>query len=227
MIVSTMKDDVQKQVLVNAEYHNSDTNFLNPFADLVSFEKNPQYFSVGVVDIVNSTNITANLSLKDASLYYSIFLNSMADIVKRTDGRVIKNIGDSLLFSFQKYQDSSNSKKLDKILECGLNMIDARDAINERLLHFELPELNYRVSADYGCLLVADTKISFSKDLFGSPVNTCSKINRKTIPNTMVIGQNLQQHVKPNKKYHLEKINTYVLLAKKRYDIYKVERKVH
>ena len=125
-----MKDDIQKQVLVNAKYHNMDTNFLNPFNDLVYFEKNPQYFSVGVVDIVNSTNITANLSLKDASLYYSIFLNSMADIVKRTDGRVIKNIGDSLLFSFQKYQDSSNSKKLDKILECGLNMIDARDAIN-------------------------------------------------------------------------------------------------
>lgn len=151
----------------------------------------------------------------------------MAEIVRTCGGNVIKNLGDSLLFYFQKYHNSSDSKKLNKILECGLGMIDAHNVINERLLYFSLPEVNYRISADYGCMLVADSKISSSKDLFGSPVNTCSKINHKALPNTMVIGNNLHEQVKSNKRFHFEKINSYITLDKKKYGIYKVERKIN
>lgn len=221
-----MKKNIQKQVLDNARDHKNNEKVTSS-DHLVSFGKKPQYFSVGIVDIVNSTNIMANLSLKDSGFYYSIFLNSMADIIRKSGGHVIKNLGDSLLFSFQESQDSLNSKKLHKILECGLNMIDVHNTINERLLYFELPEISYRVSADYGCMLVADTETSSGKDLFGSPVNTCSKINHKARPNTMLVGKNLYKHVKSNKNFCFKKINSCILLANKRYDIYKIERRIH
>ena len=105
-----------------------------------------------------------------------------------------------------------------------MNMFDAREIINERLLDYNLPELNYRISADYGCILVADSKTSFNKDLFGSPVNTCARINPLAFPNTMVIGQELYQHVKTHKGYEFNEIDPCILLAKKRYQIYEVKR---
>ena len=221
-----MKNNIQKQIPIDSKRKKMAKN-INLLNTIVSFTKKPQYFAVGIVDIVNSTNITANLPLSDSGFYYSIFLNSIADIVKKSGGNVIKNIGDSLLFSFQEYQNSSDSKKLIKMLECGMGMIDAHNAINERLLYFDLPEINYRVSADYGCVLVADTKLSSSKDLFGSPVNTCSKINHKALPNTMVIGCNLHEQVKSNKKFHFEKINSCIILGNTKYGIYEVERRIN
>ena len=218
-----MKKDFQKQLLDNflagkikPEINSSD--------NLVTFSKKPQYLSIGIVDIVNSTNITANLSLKDSGFYYSIFLNSMADIVRKSGGIVIKNIGDSLMFSFQKNPNLTDSRKLNKMLECGLNMIDAHNAINERLLYFDLPEISYRVSADYGPMLVAHTKISPIKDLFGIPVNSCSKINHKALPNTMLIGEALHKQIKSFRGFNFKKIDSYILLANKRYSIYKINR---
>ena len=219
-----MKEDFQQQELVNNSYCNITSKLRNTLDEVVSFSGIPQYFAVGFVDIVNSTNITANLSLKKACLYYSEFLNSMSIIVKASYGIVIKNIGDSLMFYFHENKSYTNNQSFGNIIRCGMNMINARDVINERLLYFDLPELNYRISADYGCMLIANSKTSFNKDLFGSPVNTCARINPLAFPNTMVIGQNLYQHLKSNKEYDFEKINTCILLAKKRYDVYKVKK---
>jgi adenylate cyclase len=219
-----MQENIKNLSLVDTSYANIESKIFNALDDIVSFSGTQQYFAIGFVDIVNSTNITANLSFEKASLYYSTFLNSMSVIVKACRGVVVKNVGDGLMFCFQENQNSSDKHVFANILECGLNMIQARDIINERLLYFELPELNYRISADYGCILVADSKTSFNIDLFGSPVNTCYKINNLAYPNSMVIGQNLYQYGRSIKGYDIQKISTCILLANKRYHVYKVRR---
>jgi len=219
-----VKEDIKKQSLVYTSYHNIESKLLNALDDIVSFSGTPQYFAVGSIDIVNSTNITAKLSFENTSLFYSIFLNSMSVIVKACGGVVVKNIGDGLMFYFQENQNSSDKHIFINMLECGLNMLYARDMINEKLLYLDLPELNYRVSADYGGIMAADSKTSFNKDLFGSPVNTCYKINKLAYPNTMVIGQNFFKHGKSIYGYDLQKINTCILLAKERYEVYEVKR---
>lgn len=217
-----MKEKNKKQGLVST-CHNIESRLVNALDDIVSFSGIPQFFAVGFVDIVNSTNITANLSFVKASLYYSIFLNSMSVIVKASGGSVVKNIGDGLMFYFQENGNSSGNKVFTNLIECGMNMIDVRDLINERMLEFDLPELNFRVSADYGCILVADSKTSFNKDLFGSPVNTCYKINSLAYPNTMVVGQTFYQHAHSIHGYDLKKISTCILLARNRYEVYEVK----
>src|SRR6267378_2828857 len=55
---------------------------------------------VGIVDIVNSTRITSKLVNDKLCKYYSIFLNTMADITRDFGAKVVKNIGDSLLYYF-------------------------------------------------------------------------------------------------------------------------------
>jgi adenylate cyclase len=219
-----MKEEIEKQSLANASYRKIELKLLNALDDIVSFSGSPEYFAVGFVDMVNSTNITAKLSFENASLFYSVFLNAMSVVVEASGGIVIKNIGDGLMFCFQENQNSSDKQVIPNMLECGLNMITSRDVINERFLNLGLPELNYRISADYGCILAADSKTSFNKDLFGSPVNTCYKINNLAYPNTMVIGQNFYQHGQSFNEYDIQKISTCILLAKERYEVYEVKR---
>lgn len=51
------------------------------------------------IDIVDSTRTTSNLdNPQKIRKYYSIFLNSMAAIARGGGAKIIKNIGDSLVF---------------------------------------------------------------------------------------------------------------------------------
>ena len=74
---------------------------------VVDFSGEPKQYCVGFVDIVNSTQISAHLKQEKMSKYYEIFLNSMANIVEKFGGFVIKNIGDSLLYYFPESSNSS------------------------------------------------------------------------------------------------------------------------
>ena len=102
----------------------------------ISFSGIPQNFAIGFVDIVNSSNITAKLTYRKASMYYSTFLNSMSVVVNASGGKVVKNIGDSLMFYFKGEGDLSHRTNFTRILDCGINMIHARRTINEKLNQF-------------------------------------------------------------------------------------------
>ena len=55
-----------------------------------------------------------------------------------------------------------------------------------------MPNLSYRISADYGRVEVARSQSSpDTDDLFGSTMNVCAKINSMASVNGMVIGSDL------------------------------------
>src|SRR4030067_1047177 len=85
---------------------------------VVNFLETSQNYCVCLVDIVDSTKISASLTQQKLSKYYEIFLNSMAQIVEKHGGFVIKNIGDSLLFYFPDSSESSKSYDFKNCLEC-------------------------------------------------------------------------------------------------------------
>jgi len=192
--------------------------------EIISFSGISEYCCVGIVDIVNSTNITARLSHEKVCMYYSIFLNTMSNFVKGFGAVPIKNIGDSLLYYFPKTSDSDNRHAFQEVLDCGMMMIDTRNVINEKMYENELPDLDYRISADYGCIMMADSMTSVNKDVFGSPVNVCDKINSMALPNTMVIGSDLYQHVKDKQDYYFKEIRACTVGHKHKYPIYSVRR---
>jgi two-component system response regulator ChvI len=155
---------------------------------------------VGIVDMINSTKITADIrNSEKVGKYYSIFINTMAAIARNASAVVIKNVGDSLIFLFPKTSDSSSSNKaaFKDVLECGLTMQAAYNAINEKYYEEDLPSVNYRISADYGKVEIAKSGPSPQiYDVFGPTVNMCAKINSKAPPNGMIIGGDLYQMVK-------------------------------
>ena len=109
--------------------------------------------------------------------YYAIFLNSMATIIRNFGAKIIKNAGDCLIYYFPKTSDSKNKMAFKDVIECAITMVSAHHIINARLYESKLPSLDFRISADYGSLSIAKIASSASRDLFGSSMNICSKIN--------------------------------------------------
>lgn len=191
----------------------------------ISFTGVSKHCCVGVVDIVNSTAITAKLSNAHMCEYYSIFLNAMSKIVRSYGATVIKNLGDSLLYYFPNTRDGEDEFALAEVLDCGLRIMDSHKIINHILAESGLPPLDYRISADYGMVSIASlTSNTDSEDMFGPTVNLCSKLNGAANPNSMVIGGDLHQLVRGVKSYEFIPIGHYILGLKLNYPAYLVRR---
>ena len=104
---------------------------------LVAFSTQTKSYCVGCVDMVNSTNIASRLTQKQLSAYYEIFLNSMSKIIGKFGGKVIKNVGDCLLYCFSGLEDSQEVMK--KSLDCGLGVIESHPIICKQLESKGLP----------------------------------------------------------------------------------------
>lgn len=189
---------------------------------LVGFLTKSQNYCVGCVDIVNSTKISASMPYKNLSGYYEIFLNSMSKIIGRFGGKVIKNVGDCLLYYFPKSVDLSKSDGYTSCLDCGLAMIEARQVICQQLALKKLPCISYRISADCGRVLVMNTTESTSIDLIGPPLNMCTKINHCADHNEFVIGGDLYEMVKKTTGYRFSQVPSCNVGFKQSYPVYKV-----
>ena len=154
-------------------------------------------YCICVIDIVNSTLITKELTNSEKiRIYYSIFLNTMASIIKQHNGKVIKNAGDCLIYYFPRTVHLTNESAFQDVIECGLAMIHANSRVNLCLNKNGLPNVNYRISANYGKVELATSTNSNVIDLFGPTVNMCSKINPLASPNEMVIYKDLYDVIK-------------------------------
>ena len=190
---------------------------------MVAFSGLTKSYCVGIVDMVDSTKISAEMNEMEWCRYYEIFLNSMAKILPRFGGKVIKNQGDSLLYYFP---ESSKARKYGfmSCIESSLAMIEEHDAICEILKKEGLPCLNYRVSADYGKVVIMKSNNSFSPDLIGPPVNMCAKINHLAQPNGVVIGADLYQNVKELNDYRYSQKKSFSVGFKFSYPVYSITR---
>ena len=187
---------------------------------------------VGFIDLVDSTKNTITMdNLEAIRKYYSTFINSVSEIIKNYNGKVIKNIGDCLLFYFPKTTDVNNVGVFIEAIECGFKILDERHSINQELSKQQLPPFNYRISIDYGVLDLALVGDFSQIDLFGTTINLCSKINTSSssIPNEIIIGDNFYRILKSfsgmlNNYDFINHIN-YQITENNRYSLYKIKRK--
>ena len=201
-------------------------------AEEISFTGDSQSCCVCFIDIVDSTINTVEITNpQKIKTYYSVFINTMAALARDFDATVIKSTGDSIIYYFPKTADSSNNMPAFKsVFECGLTMISVNPIVNAKLQKEEgLPNLTYRISADYGRVEVAKSLTSTSGDLFGPTVNLCAKINSRAEPNGMVIGNNLYQVTKGkfDDDYLFNKIDEYSIgdSSDNQYSVYSIVSK--
>lgn len=193
----------------------------------LSFSEKTKKCTVGIIDIVGSTNISVKLSGKKVEDFYGIFINDISNIVKKFEGIVVKNIGDSLLFYFpdilEKSDKNVNQKSFENAIKCGLAIIDYHGIINKKMSNLQLPKLDYKISFSFGEIRIAKISTSSVDDIFGLAVNICAKINSVCPPNSIVITQKLHdlmnsfEKVKSEKhcEYSLTDLKEQVYLVKK------------
>jgi len=193
---------------------------------MVAFSGLSKSYCIGIVDMANSTKISAKMNEREWCKYYSIFLNSMSKILQKFGGVALKNGGDSLLYYFPDSASTQPKTGFRGCIESGLAMIETQPLICRTLEEEGLPPLSYRISADFGKVVIMKSNNSSSIDLIGPPVNMCSKINHKASNNGMVIGGDLYEVIKEIKEYRFKSISGLSIGLKLIYPIYDVSRKV-
>jgi class 3 adenylate cyclase len=188
--------------------------------NMISFEEIYQNYCVGIVDVVNSTKIISKLSQEEACIYYSVFLNTIGFIAQSHGAKVVKNIGDAVLFYFPK----DSPKSLDCALECTTKMLEASEMMNKIFKNKKMPKIQYRISLDYGPLMIANCMTSLSKDIFGPTVNLCVKLNHMAKPDGIVIGSDMYQIVKKSKQYKFTEVNEFQSAHKQDYPVYSAKK---
>jgi class 3 adenylate cyclase/CheY-like chemotaxis protein len=188
---------------------------------------------VGFIDLVDSTKNTMTMdNLEHIRIYYSKFINSISKIVKSYGGKVIKNIGDCLLFYFSKTGDFKDMEAFKDTIDCGFKILDERYIVNQELSKEHLPPFNYRITIDYGVLDLALSGDYSQIDLFGSTINLCSKINSSSslsFPNEIIIGDNFYRILKSfstiMNNYNFINNGEYRITENNRYSTYNIKRK--
>ena len=192
---------------------------------MVAFSGQTKNFCVGLVDIVNSTKISANLHEREWCKYYVVFLNSMAKILKKFGAVPLKNGGDSILYYFPQSTDLKNKNGFLGCLECNLAMVEAHQLISESVEMQGLPSLDYRISSDYGKVVIMEPNSLSPIDIIGPPVNMCAKINHTATKNGIVIGGDLYEMVKNLDYYRYKQTDGFSIGLKYSYPTYSVTRK--
>ena len=187
---------------------------------------------VGFIDLVDSTKNTITMDkLEHIRKYYSKFINSTSEVVKSYSGKVIKNIGDCILFYFPKTTDFKDTEVFREIIDCGFKILDERYIVNQELSKEHLPPFNYRITIDYGVLDLALVGDYSQIDLFGTTINLCSKINSSSlsVPNEIIIGDNFYRILKsfPTviNNYNFINNGEYKITESNKYSTYNIKRK--
>jgi len=191
---------------------------------MIAFSGHTKSFCVGVVDMIDSTKISSKLSSSQNSKYYEIFLNTMARVLNRFGGMILKNVGDCLVFYFP---ESSKGRRFGFMtcLEGCLAMVDSHKFIGEIAKKEGLPQINYRISCDYGPVVIMKQYGSSNIDMIGPPMNICSKINRMAPRNNFVIGADLYEITKKYSEYSFSSHSKFDSELKSDYSVYLVSRK--
>ncbi len=191
---------------------------------LLEFFKSTRNYCVGIVDIVGSTTVTMKMPIEKVSLYYSIFLNGIAETIRKYGAIVVKNVGDSLLYYFPK-TESGDPESFRDVLGCSIAMSRMGPELNARMQQFGLPDVKFRISCDYGAVIVAKMSTSSVNDIFGTSVNLCAKMNSLAPPGGIVIGKGLYDKVKSFDDYQFSEIKNVPLFVDNDYSVYSVSLK--
>ena len=187
--------------------------------DNIFFSEKSRMCCVGFVDMVDSTRITAGLTTRQMSKYYSLFINWVSSIIGGHSGKVVKNTGDGLLFYFTSLDDSP-IKTVRNCLDSAITLSILHRNVNRKFISELLPELNYRISLDYGEVSFAQTVDSTTSDIFSTTVNLCAKINKVADPNRVIIGGDLYRIARNLSGYDFHELKETISISNRAYSLY-------
>lgn len=158
---------------------------------------------------------------------YSTFINTIGQIIIQHKGKILPTV-DNLMSYFPQTKDPTKVAAIKNVLECCLQQMERRQSLSVELGSKGLPEISYRVTADYGEVFL-HTQISESTE-FAFTVPLICRIGRKMPTNTVVLGEDLYKKIgllpRLNEDFTFESIGEYIDSRKKApYLLYSLSRR--
>ncbi|MFI6503319.1 adenylate/guanylate cyclase domain-containing protein [Nonomuraea typhae] len=151
---------------------------------MVDQEKTAVRLAVGFADLVGFTRLSRQISEIELATLVDEFEGRSADVVTSGGGRVIKTLGDSVLFVSGKAHDTA---------EIALRLITAHAKVRG------MPEL--RVGLAVGPV------IGRMGDVFGTTVNLASRLTALALPGTILADPEMAEDLTGDRAFHLIPVN--------------------
>ena len=149
------------------------------------------------VDIDGSTQLTISLPSDKLALILQLFSQEMSMVVSNFGGYVLKYVGDAVIALFPGEHDSRQACL--NALECGRTMLQVtKNAIVPALRAHGMPELNIKVSIDFGKVLVILYGKSLENshiDIIGSSISMAAKMLAVVPVDRIIMGQSVHDNL--------------------------------
>ncbi|PWD41483.1 guanylyl cyclase [Gordonia paraffinivorans] len=139
---------------------------------------------VGFADIVGYTSLSRRIDLHDLEALLGSFEDDTFDVVVEPGGRVIKTLGDAVMFTFEDAHDAA----------------EAAIRIHELSDGDRLPPL--RVGLARGPVLQR------FGDVFGEPVNIASRLTSSARPGSTLVDDSIAEQIGADDRFYLKSIPT-------------------
>jgi hypothetical protein len=165
--------------------------------------------------------------------FYNKFINAMTQILVQHNGKILKktvywgNLGSY----FPRTSNYTDESAIRDVLECCLKQIERRQSLLIELAREKLPQISYKICADYGALnhdIVLDDVDRLNRPQWLPPVyKICSTVST----NTAVLGDDLYKIItalpRIQEKYLIERIGEYIDDDRKNvpYSVYSLSRR--
>ena len=138
---------------------------------------------VGFADLVSFTSLTRHVDEQELATVVERFEGMAADVVAREGGRIVKTVGDEVMFTAD---DAGRGA------EIAMSLAERIGADEE------LPDL--RVGAAYGALLAR------LGDVYGEPVNIASRLTSTARPGSVLVDKELAAALEGDDRWRLRRV---------------------
>src|SRR6476659_9270282 len=142
---------------------------------------------------------------------YTLFINEMHRILIEHGGKLLKFQGDTFKSYFPKSSNNKDFVWVKDFLECCLNQIESRPSLSKKMNHEGLPEIFYKVTADYEMVKVRHDRNEYWCII--PPVPLIDKIKMRTPANCVALGEDLYRSINPaihdEDHYKFESLNAF------------------
>jgi adenylate cyclase len=146
-------------------------------------DQDGEIIGVGFADIVNYTRQSRSLSQKELGHLVDNFEARALEIIGEHDGRIVKTIGDEILFV---------ADEPESVARIGLELVE------ERLRDVDFPEL--RVGLAWGPALAR------LGDVLGPVVNVASRLTSTSRPGRVLVDRALAEQLQDNEHFKLRRL---------------------
>jgi adenylate cyclase len=139
--------------------------------------------AVGFADLVGFTSLTRHVDEAELSRLVECFERVASDVVAELGGRVIKTVGDEVMFA---------ADTADRGAEIALRLLEEVAATEE------LPEV--RVGVAYGNVLAR------LGDMYGEPVNLAARLTSIARPGSVLVDRGLGASLEADERYRVRRV---------------------